>query len=113
MPPIGGHETTLGLARLRPRPPKGSVRVALPYRLVRPLTGHGTVTFTYTVSDGQGGLTTATVTVDVEPVAGARGSTADGALARTGAQVAGLVGLAALLLAAGSVLLVVRRRGGV
>lgn len=107
--PDGGTLTIVGVTQ----PESGTVEIVDGRLVYTPEPGYtGTVTFTYTVSDSQGGLTTATVTVDVGPAAGAQGSSAEGALARTGAQVAGLVGLAALLLAAGSVLLVVRRRGG-
>lgn len=108
--PDGGTLTLVAVTQ----PASGSVAIVDGRLVYTPEPGFtGTVTFTYTVSDGQGGLTTSTATVDVQPAEVAQGVSTGGALATTGAQVAGLVGLAALLLAAGTVLLVVRRRGTV
>ena len=63
----------------------------------------GTVTFTYTVSDGQGGLTTETVTLNVRPAS---------LLGATGADVTGLALLALLLVTfgAGAIVIGARRR---
>lgn len=62
----------------------------------------GTLSFSYTLSDGQGGTSTATVTVQV--------SAATGSLAATGSDPRGLLGLAAGLMLAGAVLMASRWR---
>lgn len=102
------------------QPTSGTVAIVDNRLVYTPAPGFtGTVSFEYTVSDGQGGLSTATVQLEVSaaaPAAGGSGGTgtagsgASGTLARTGAEVGGAVALAALLVAAGLALVVVRRR---
>lgn len=111
------------------QPAHGSVAVVGGSVVYTPEPGFtGQVTFAYTVADGQGGTTTATVTLDVvagdvagdagaRPGPGRDGSWGDGGgtalptrLARTGVEVTDLVLGATVLLGAGAALLVGSRR---
>ena len=73
--------------------------------VVTPDPGYtGTLTFSYTLSDEQGGTSTATVTVQVSA------ATASGSLAATGSDPRGLLALAAGLVLAGGALMAPRWR---
>lgn len=115
--PDGGTLTLVGVTQ----PEHGTVEIVDGKLVYTPEPGwSGSVTFTYTVSDGQGGLTTSSVTLDVPAAATAPAPTAPAAtapaaageqLAITGAAgVAPLAGLGLLLVAAGLALVVSRRR---
>ncbi|MFS0701592.1 beta strand repeat-containing protein [Cellulomonas sp. 179-A 4D5 NHS] len=129
--PDGGTLTLVSVTQ----PVHGSVAIVGDEVVYTPEPGYtGTVSFTYTLSDGQGGTSTATVTLDVEgtvpsapapvtpvapvptapaPVTTPGGGTASGPLAATGAEAGLLATLASLLLAAGGVLVgLTRRRRG-
>lgn len=87
------------------QPARGTVTVVDGALVFTPAPGQtGSVTFTYTVVDAQGATATASVTVVVAAVP--TGSP----LPATGAEVAGPLGLAALALLLGAVLVVVSRR---
>jgi len=101
--PDGGELTIVEVSQ----PSSGTVTVVDGRLVYTPAPGFtGSVTFTYELSDGQGGTTTGTVTVVVSAAPAAPRAP----LALTGADVARLGGLAALLLGGGVVLLVAGRR---
>ncbi|MGW6131064.1 beta strand repeat-containing protein [Cellulomonas sp. NPDC055163] len=128
--PDGGTLTLVSVTQ----PAHGSVAIVGDEVVYTPEPGYtGTVSFTYTLSDGQGGTSTATVTLDVEgtvpsapapvvpvapaptapaPVTTPGGGTASGSgsLAATGADAGLLATLASLLLAAGGALVGLTRR---
>lgn len=103
--PDGGALTVVEVTQ----PSSGTVTIVDGRIVYTPEPGFtGTVTFTYVVSDGQGGTSTGTVTVVVSaaPVIAAPRTP----LALTGTDVARLGSVAALLLAGGLVLVLVARR---
>ncbi|MBX9246366.1 tandem-95 repeat protein [Actinotalea ferrariae] len=109
--PDGGTLTITGVTQ----PASGTVTIVDGRLVYTPVAGFsGTVTFTYTVSDGQGGTATTTVTIDVvaAPPAAAAGvaGAATGALPRTGVEVGTAAGVAALLLLLGGALVLGARR---
>ncbi|MBD7920131.1 tandem-95 repeat protein [Cellulomonas sp. Sa3CUA2] len=104
--PEGGPLTIVEVTQ----PESGTVEIVDGKLVYTPAPGFvGEVTFTYTAADATGARTTTTVTVRV---AAAPPVAAGGALAVTGAQVAGLGAAALLLLVGGAVLVTVRRRRG-
>ncbi len=91
------------------QPENGTVTIVDGSLVYTPNPGFtGTETFTYELSDGQGGTITGTVTVEVTAPAAPGGG--GGPLPDTGLEVAALAGLAALLVAAGVALALVARR---
>ncbi|MFC3690054.1 Ig-like domain-containing protein [Aquipuribacter hungaricus] len=132
--PDGGRLTLLSVSQ----PEHGTVAIVDGQVVYTPEPGYtGVVTFSYTVSDGQGGVSTGTVTLDVvagpaptgspAPGGGAGGGAGSGAgpgtgagpvvslpsrLARTGAEAGDVLLGAVVLVALGGGLLVVSRRGG-
>ncbi|MBO9555843.1 Ig-like domain-containing protein [Cellulomonas sp.] len=103
--PDGGTLTLVSVTQ----PAHGTVAIVDGTLVYTPEPGWtGTATFTYTVSDGQGGTTTSTLSLDVVAEV-----LATGPLATTGASgIGSLAGLGALLVLAGLALVVVvgRRR---
>lgn len=100
--PDGG---TLTLVAVTQPPRGGTVAIVDGELVVIPDPGYsGTLTFSYTLADDQGGTSTATVTVTVSAATGS------GSLATTGADPRGLLALATALVVAGGALLTSRRR---
>ncbi|MBI9115896.1 Ig-like domain-containing protein [Sanguibacter suaedae] len=105
--PDGG---TLRLVQVA-QPASGTVRIVDDVLVYSPAPGYtGTVSFTYTVDDGQGGTLTGTVTVEVVSAPASPDVRSGEPLARTGAQVVGLAATAVLLLGAGAALVRVTGR---
>ena len=103
--PDGGTLSLLSVAQ----PAHGSVAIVDNRLVYTPEVGYsGTVTITYVVSDGQGGATTGTVTLEIIAAA-ARTATASW-LALTGAQLDMLLAGIVVLVGAGAGLTVLARR---